>query len=91
LLYMIIEQFKDHDPRPVYKRFRDRGRLASPGLTYVSSWVDQKLDRCFQLMETDDADLLEQWIEQWQDLADFEVVPVITSAEAAARVAQLEA
>ena len=87
---MIIEHFKDHDPRPVYNRFRERGRLASPGLTYVSSWVDQKLDRCFQLMETADVHLLEQWIAQWQDLADFEIVPVITSAEAAARVAQLE-
>src|SRR5206468_6318250 len=53
LLYMIIEHFKNQDPAPVYRRFRDRGRLAPEGLQYVSSWVDEKLERCFQLMETE--------------------------------------
>jgi hypothetical protein len=86
MLYMIVEHFKNQDPVPVYRRFRDRGRLAPEGLIYVSSWVDEKLERCFQLMETDDRDLLDQWMASWQDLVDFEVYPVISSKEAAERV-----
>jgi hypothetical protein len=79
---MVIEHFKDRDPVPVYRRFRERGRLLPEGLQYVSSWVDEKLERCFQLMETADRRLLDEWIENWSDLADFEVWPVISSAEA---------
>jgi hypothetical protein len=86
-LYMVIERFKGGDAVPVYRRFRDRGRLAPDGLRYVSSWVDTNLERCYQLMETDDPDLLEQWVSQWRDLVDFEVHPVISSAEAAERIA----
>ena len=58
------------------------------GLRYIDSWVvdDENLDRCFQLMETDDPTLFDVWRERWQDLGDFEIYPVITSAEAAARV-----
>ncbi len=85
-VYMVIEHFKNHDPVPVYRRFRDRGRLAPEGLTYVSSWIDTTLTRCYQVMETDDPALLDQWIAQWSDIVDFEVHPVITSAEAAAAV-----
>jgi hypothetical protein len=86
-LYMVIERFKGGDAVPVYRRFRDRGRLAPAGLSYVSSWVDTKLERCFQLMETDDPALLDQWLAQWRDLVDFDVYPVITSAEAVERIA----
>lgn len=85
-LYMLIEHFKGGDAVPVYRRFRDRGRLAPAGLTYVSSWVDARLERCFQVMETDDRALLDRWMEQWSDLVEFDVYPVITSAEAAQRV-----
>ncbi|HXD29671.1 MAG TPA: DUF3303 family protein [Pyrinomonadaceae bacterium] len=83
---MIVEHFKNHDPKPVYQRFEERGRLAPEGLHYVSSWVDEKLDRCFQLMETDDRSLIDEWISNWSDLADFEVIPVLSSAEAATKV-----
>jgi hypothetical protein len=86
---MIVEHFRNQDALPVYRRFRDRGRLASGGLTYVSSWVDEKLERCFQLMETDQPELLDQWIANWSDLVEFEVYPVITSSEASERVASL--
>jgi Protein of unknown function (DUF3303) len=86
MLYMIVEKFKDQDPIPVYRRFRDRGRLAPEGLQYISSWVDEKLERCFQLMETDDRKLIDDWIANWSDLVEFEVYPVVTSAEAAERV-----
>lgn len=86
MLYMIVEHFKNQDPVPVYSRFRDQGRLTPPGLQYVSSWVDEKLERCFQLMETDDRKLLDEWIAKWSDLAEFEVYPVISSGEAAEKV-----
>lgn len=82
-LYMIVERYKNGDAVPVYRRFRDRGRMAPEGLMYVSSWVDTKLELCYQLMETQDSRLLDEWIAQWRDLVDFEVHPVITSAEAA--------
>jgi hypothetical protein len=86
MLYMIIEHFRDGDAGPVYDRFRRRGRLASEGLRYVSSWVTDDLTRCYQVMECDDRALLNEWIAAWADLVDFEVHPVITSAEAASRV-----
>lgn len=84
---MVIEHFKDGDAAPIYRRFRERGRLAPEGLTYINSWVDVNLQRCYQVMETEDRRLLDQWIANWCDVVDFEVHPVITSAEAAARVA----
>jgi hypothetical protein len=85
--YMVIEHFKSGDAAPVYRRFRDRGRLAPEGLTYVSSWVDATLQRCYQVMETDNPALLDQWIANWSDIVDFEVHPVISSSEAAAKIA----
>ncbi len=86
-LYMVIENFKNGDALPVYRRFRDRGRLAPEGLSYVSSWVNETLDRCYQLMETDDRALLDRWIAQWRDIVEFQVHPVITSKEAFERLA----
>jgi hypothetical protein len=85
--YMVIESFRNGDPVPVYRRFRDRGRLAPEGLSYVGSWVDQTLERCYQVMETDDRALLDQWIANWGDIVDFEVHPVMSSKEAAERIA----
>jgi Protein of unknown function (DUF3303) len=87
VLYMIVEHFKNHDAIPVYRRFRDRGRLAPDGLQYVSSWVDEKLERCFQIMETSDRNLLDQWIANWSDIVEFDVFPVISSKEAAEMIA----
>ena len=86
-LYMVVEHFKGGDAVPIYRRFRDQGRLAPEGLSYVSSWVDTTFERCYQLMETDDLRLLEEWMARWCDLVEFEVHPVITSAEAAKRIA----
>lgn len=84
---MIIERFKNSDPVPVYRRFRDRGRLAPNGLQYISSWVDEKLERCFQIMETADRNLLDQWITNWSDIVEFEVFPVVSSKEASETIA----
>ena len=83
---MVIENFRNGDAAPVYRRFRDHGRLAPPGLSYVSSWVSEKLDRCYQLMETSERSLLDQWMANWNDIVDFEVHPVIGSKEAAEKV-----
>jgi len=86
MLFMIVEHFRNGDPRPVYDRFRARGRLAPAGLTYVNSWVVDDLTRCYQVMECDDRALLDEWLAAWKDIVDFDVHPVITSAEASARV-----
>ena len=81
-LYMVIERFRNGDPLPVYRRFRENGRMAPEGLNYLSSWVDEGLASCFQIMEATDRALLDQWMAQWSDLIDFEVHRVITSTEA---------
>jgi hypothetical protein len=84
MLYMVVEHFRNGDPLSVYRRFRDQGRLAPPGLQYIASWVTEDFRRCFQVMECDDRRLLDQWISRWQDLIEFEVIPVMTSADAVA-------
>jgi hypothetical protein len=86
-MYMVVERFKNNDAAPIYRRFQERGRMMPAGLEYVSSWVDEKMERCYQLMETEDPSLFEQWIANWRDLADFEIFPVMTSREAFDRIA----
>lgn len=85
MLFMIIEHYRNGDPKPVYQRFPERGRMAPNGLRYVNSWVTPDLASCYQVMECDDRALLDEWMDAWRDLVDFEVHPVITSAEAAER------
>ena len=85
MLYMVIEHYRGGDAGPVYARFRERGRLAPAGLTYINSWVTDDMQHCYQVMETADRALLDQWIAEWADLVEFEVIPVITSADAAGR------
>jgi len=87
-LYMVIEHFRDGDAAPVYRRFRERGRMAPEGLAYISSWVSENLSTCYQVMETQDPSLLEAWMGNWSDLVEFEVHSVMTSQEAALRAAQ---
>ena len=84
MLYMVIERFKD--PPAVYRRFREQGRMMPEGLAYVASWIDEKFERCYQVMETDDRALLEEWMSRWSDLMEFEVHAVMTSKEAAERM-----
>jgi len=87
MTYMVVEYFKNKDAAAVYRRFRDRGRMAPEGLVYVSSWVDDKFERCYQVMEAHDRRLLEAWMANWSDLVDFEVHAVIASDEAARKIA----
>jgi hypothetical protein len=79
---MVVEHFRNGDAVPVYRRFRERGRMIPDGLIYISSWVTHDLTRCYQLMGAPDRALLEQWIASWKDLVEFEVHPVITAKEA---------
>lgn len=81
MLFMVIERFRGRDAKAVYRRFRAEGRMAPEGLTYVGSWIEANFDRCFQLMECEDARLLQQWVANWGELIDFEIVPVVPSKE----------
>lgn len=86
MLYLIIERFRDKNPKPVYERFDARGRLAPDGVRYVDSWVTADLGTCYQVMETADRALLETWMDNWRDIVDFEVHEVMTSSEARTKV-----
>ena len=87
MLYMVIERFRAGAAPEVYRRARDRGRMMPDGLEYVSSWVDLEFKTCYQLMRTVDASLFAVWTDAWQDLVEFEIVPVRTSAEASQVIA----
>ena len=82
MLFMVIERFRNRDANAVYQRFRERGRMLPEGLKYVESWTEATFDRCFQLMECEDPYLFQEWLSQWQDLVEFEIVPVVSSKEA---------
>jgi hypothetical protein len=87
MLFMVIETFHQANAVPVYRRFRDRGRMMPEGVVYWGSWVTEDWRRCFQIMESPNRVLLDQWIAQWDDIADFEVIPVMTSRDVAAAIA----
>jgi len=84
VLFMVIEHFKAGAAPEIYRRFREHGRMAPDDVKYVASWVDVTFERCFQVMEADSETRLREWTKHWEDLADFEIIPVRTSAEAAA-------
>ena len=79
MLFMVIERFRDRDAKAVYRRLREQGRMMAEGLNYVGSWIEANFDRCFQLMECDDARLLQDWLLSWGDLIQCEIVPVVPS------------
>ena len=81
MLFMVIERFRDRDAKAIYRRFREQGRMMPDGLSYVGSWIEANFDRCFQLMECDDARLLQDWLLNWSDLMECEIVPVVPSNE----------
>lgn len=81
MLFMVIETFRHGNADAVYRRFHEQGRMQPEGLKYVDSWIDVNLERCFQLMECDDARLLQQWVARWHDLMEFEIVPVTNSKD----------
>ena len=90
MLYMVIEHFKEGAVQEIYRRFQQQGRMMPDGLKYVSSWIDTGLTVCYQLMETEDTALFPRWIQNWEDLMQFKIIPVRTSAETATIVATLK-
>jgi hypothetical protein len=84
MLFMVIERFKNRNAKAVYARHHEKGRMMPGGLRYIGSWTETNFDRCFQLMECDNPSLFQQWIDNWKDLVDFEIVPIMTGAEASA-------
>jgi hypothetical protein len=84
MLFMVIEHFKIGAAPDIYRRFREHGRMAPDDVKYVASWVDLNFERCFQVMEAGDESRVREWTRHWEDLTDFEIVPVRTSADAAA-------
>src|SRR5262249_33397637 len=80
MLFRVMEGFKNRDAKPIYRRLRDEGRSMPEGLKYVGSWIETNFDRCFQLMECEDARLFQIWTARWSDLMEFEIVPVVPSA-----------
>ena len=88
MLFMVVEKFRG-GAKPVYRRFAEKGRMLPDGLSFVNSWVQDDLSRCFQLMECEDASLLKTWAEKWSDLVDFEFVPVVAGETAKALATRL--
>ena len=86
MLYMIIETFHPKKAKILYRRLEEKGRQLPPGVTYIDSWIDPGLTTCFQLMESDEASKIDRWVELWSDLADFTIIPVISSAAAREKV-----
>ena len=86
-LYMVVERFRNGDAVPIYRRLRDSGRMMPEGLKYISSWIDDNLQMCFQVMETHDRALLDEWISHWNDLMEFDVYAVMPSKEVVAKIA----
>ncbi len=81
MLFMVIERFKGGDPRPVGERFKCDGRMTPEGVNYIASWMDPAGVRCFQVMEAPSREALAGWTRHWDDLVDFEIIPVQTSGE----------
>jgi Protein of unknown function (DUF3303) len=81
MLFMVIERFRNGDSKAIGERFARNGRMLPLGVVYHVSWVDASGGRCFQIMEADRVELLAEWLRRWEDLVEFEVVPVVTSAE----------
>ena len=88
MLFMVVERFRNRDPKPIYRRLAERGRQMPDGLKYIDSWIEPNFDRCFQLMEADDLTLFQKWIAGWSDLMEFEIVPVVPSKDTRAALAE---
>jgi hypothetical protein len=80
-LYMVIERFKDGKTRSIGERFKKHGRMLPEGVSYHAGWVEKSGRRCFQLMDAPSLPLMLAWTKKWEDLVDFEIVPVVTSAD----------
>jgi hypothetical protein len=85
VLYMVVEKFRS-GAEHVYARAAEHGRMLPDALTYVDSWIDTALERCFQVMETERPELIDEDRALGRPRG-LRVVEVLTSAEAASRAA----
>ena len=79
MLFMVVEHFKDDKNKDIYPLLPKKSRIMPDGLKYLDSWISTDFSRCFQLIECDDTDLFQEWVSQWQDLFELEIIPVVTS------------
>jgi hypothetical protein len=89
MLYMIIERFRPGKVKELYNRFSEKGRMLPAGVQYINSWINEDVSICYQLMESETREQLQEWIDHWSDLVDFEVIRVSSSAEAKQKVVAL--
>lgn len=82
MTYMIIETFKPGKVKQIYRRLEEKGRMQPEGLTYINSWIDEDMKKCYQVMETDSVEKIHQWISNWDDVMEFKIIRVISSSEA---------
>ena len=81
MLFMVVEHFKQGKTKDIYRRLRERGRMMPEGLKYVDNWISADFNRCWQLMECDDPTLFQEWVSQWEDLFELEIIPIVSSKE----------
>lgn len=81
MLFMVIERNRAGNAEAVGERFKAKGRMLPEGVIYVASWMEVDGERCFQLMEAESMERLGEWIAKWEDLVEFEVREVLTSAD----------
>jgi hypothetical protein len=86
---MIIENFHPGKVKELYKRFEEKGRLMPEGVQYVNSWTDENVITCYQVMESESEEKIKEWVNNWKDLADFQIIPVITSSQAKEKVMKI--
>jgi len=86
MTFMIIEHFHPQRVKALYERLDREGRVLPPGINYLNSWIDESVSTCYQVMEAPSLEQLSAWTKRWEDYADFEIIPVIDSQTAKARV-----
>lgn len=86
MVYMIIENFHPDKVKELYKRVEEKGRMMPEGVRYINSWIDENVKTCYQVMESDSEEKIKEWVNNWKDLADFQIIPVITSAQAKEKI-----
>jgi len=80
--FMVIETYNAEQLKDLYLRFESKGRMLPKGLHYLDSWINEDLSCCYQIMESDSIEKVKKWANQWNDLINFEIIPIISSETA---------